>query len=54
MEQGDRYVLSHMAMEILLKVQFDEMKDLRPTAPFRALKRARKWHVREGKMTCQR
>eukprot|EP00090_Calanus_glacialis_P008453 TRINITY_DN16803_c0_g1_i1.p1 TRINITY_DN16803_c0_g1~~TRINITY_DN16803_c0_g1_i1.p1 ORF type:complete len:987 (-),score=378.79 TRINITY_DN16803_c0_g1_i1:278-3136(-) len=53
-EQGDRYVLSHMAMELLLKVQSEEMKDLRPTAPFRAPKRARKWHVREtvaGKRT---
>jgi len=53
-EQGDRFVLSHMAMELLLKVQTDEMRELRPTAPFRAPKKTRKWHVREtvaGKKT---
>jgi len=54
--QGDntRFVVSHMAMELLLKVQTDEMKDLRPTAPFRATKRVRKWNVKEtiaGKRT---
>eukprot|EP00092_Neocalanus_flemingeri_P108624 GFUD01139505.1.p1 GENE.GFUD01139505.1~~GFUD01139505.1.p1 ORF type:complete len:1236 (+),score=447.39 GFUD01139505.1:45-3752(+) len=47
--QGEnmRYVVSHMAMELLLKVQTDEMKDLRPTAPFRAPTRVRRWNVRE-------
>jgi len=53
-EEGDRYVLSHMALELLLKVQTDEMKDLRPTAPFRAPKKARRWNAREtvaGKKT---
>jgi len=53
-EETGRYVLSHMAVELLLKVQTDEMKDMRPTAPFRAPKRAKKWQVREivaGKKT---
>jgi len=47
--QGDnmRYVVSHMAVELLLKVQTDEMKELRPTAPFRPPKKAKRWNVRE-------
>ena len=47
MEQGNRYGLSHRAVELLLKVQSEEMKDLRPTNPFTAPERARNWHVRE-------
>jgi len=53
-EETGRYVLSHMAVELLLKVQTDEMKDLKPTAPFRQPKKAKKWQVREtvvGKKT---
>merc|ERR1719233_2745007 len=53
-EETGRYVLSHMAVELLLRVQTDEMKDLKPTAPFRQPKKARKWQVREtvvGKKT---
>jgi hypothetical protein len=41
-EQDDRHLLSHLGMELFLKVQSEEMKDLRPSAPFSAPKRARK------------
>ena len=48
------HVLSHMAMELLLKVQTDEIRELRPVAPYREVKRARRWNVRGGRVGGQR
>lgn len=44
------HVLSHMAMELLLKVQTDEIRELRPVAPYREVRRARRWNVRGGRV----
>ena len=39
------HVLQHMGLELLLKVQTDEMRELRPRAPFVAKKKAMPWRV---------
>jgi len=43
----NRWNMSYMAVELLLKVQTDEMKELRPKAPFKPPKQIRKWQARE-------
>ena len=48
------HVLSHMAMELLLKVQTDEIRELKPVAPYREVKRAKRWNVRGGRVQGQR
>ena len=48
------HVLSHMAMELLLKVQTDEIRELRPVAPYKEVKRAKRWNVRGGRVQGQR
>ena len=42
---NEAHVLQHMGLELLLKVQTDEMKDLRPKAPFVAKKKVTPWRV---------
>ena len=44
------HVLSHMAVELLLKVQTDEIRELRPVAPYREVKRAKRWNARGGRV----
>ena len=39
------HVLQHMGLELLLKVQTDEMRELRPKAPFVSKKKAMPWRV---------
>jgi len=41
------FVVSHMALELLLKVQTDEMRELRPVAPYRETKKIKRWRARE-------
>ena len=41
------HVLSHMAVELLLKVQTDEMRDLRPVAPHVQKKTIKRWSAKE-------
>ena len=44
-EGHEAHVLHHLGLELLLKVQTEEMRELRPRAPFVANKRVRPWRV---------
>ena len=41
------HVLSHMGLELLLKVQTDEMKELKPTAPYKEVRKVKKWKAKD-------
>jgi len=42
-----RFELSHMALEVLLKVQTDDMRELKPKAPYKKAKPIAKWTLKD-------
>merc|ERR1719186_2291517 len=47
-DKEEKFELSHMAVEILLIVQTDDMRELQPLAPYRKPKPTARWNVKDA------